>query len=118
MVTFNESTGPLQTSDSIDKLDDKPNFIIMVYPGPLGIPDKVSKDAPSAFLVAANDDECCSQTAIDLLVSYRKVQAPVEAHLYTKGGHAFNMGQKESLPPSLKEWTSRLEDWLKENILN
>lgn len=118
MVTFNQDSPTSKSSNVIDKQDEKPNFIIMVYPGPLGIPKEVSEDAPQAFLITANDDECCSKTVVDLLVSYRKVQAPVEAHLYARGGHAFNMGQKENLPPSLQEWSQRLEDWLKENILN
>lgn len=117
MVAFDSPPAPAATPDQIDKLNGKPDFIIMVYPGPLGIPEKVSQDAPPAFLVAANNDECCSETIVDLLVAYRNAQAPVEAHLYAQGDHAFNMGQRRD-QKSIKTWPSRLEDWLNENIVH
>lgn len=114
MVAFDAGSAPGKTGDAIDKENGEPAFIIMIYPGPIGIPEKVSADAPPAFLLAANDDECCSGTAVDLLVKYREAKVPVEAHLYAQGDHAFNIGQRSELN-SIKTWPHRLADWLNEN---
>ena len=100
--------------DPVDKLNGKPNFQVLIYPGPLGIPDSVSSDAPPAFLLAANNDECCSDPLIKLLKAYRAAKASVELHLYSVDKHAFNMGYRSSFV-SIKGWPQRLADGLHDN---
>lgn len=114
MIAYNAKNTVKNTSDAIDKLDAQPDFQILVYPGPLFIPKEIKADAPPAFLVAANDDSCCSAPIIELLNGYRKADVPVEMHLYSKGGHAFNMG-KRAKTNSLKTWSQRLTDWFEDN---
>ncbi|MCD8740229.1 alpha/beta hydrolase [Mucilaginibacter roseus] len=114
MVAFNTYKQPLKPADAIDKLNYKPNFVILVYPGPLGVPQKVQRDAPPAFLIAANDDVCCSPPIVTLLQKYREAGVPVEAHIFSKGDHAFNMGKRAKLQ-SLKAWPQRLADWFADN---
>jgi len=114
MVTYNKDTTKVRAKDSKDVIATRPDFQIVVYPGPLGIPDELPKDIPPAFLVVANDDECCSEPVVKILKGYRKVGRPVEAHIYAKGGHAFNMGYRTKLK-TLSSWPKRLEDWLYDN---
>ena len=114
LIAYNSNTILKNTSDAIDKLDSQPNFQILVYPGPLFIPKQIKADAPPAFLVAANDDSCCSAPIVELLNGYRKANVSVEMHLYSKGGHAFNMG-KRAKTNSLKTWSQRLADWFEDN---
>jgi acetyl esterase/lipase len=114
LVAYNSNDVLKNTSNAIDKYDSQPNFQILVYPGPLFIPKEIKADAPPAFLVAANDDSCCSSPIIELLNGYRKADVPVEMHLYSKGGHAFNMG-KRAKTNSLKTWSQRLTDWFEDN---
>lgn len=113
-VTFTPSDGDSNAADPIDRLSARPNFVIMIYPGPLGIPSSVAPDAPPAFLVAANDDQCCSGPTVKLLQAYRDAKAPVEAHIFARGGHGFNMGYRSQLL-TLKGWPQRLADWLADN---
>ncbi len=98
-------------TDAIDRMNGRPNFQILVYPGPLFIPGTVPADAPPAFLVAANDDPCCAVPTIDVLLRYRAAGAPVEAHLLSGGKHGFNMGQRSTLH-AVNTWPQRLVDWL------
>ena len=105
----NHSVNP----DKIDLLSARPSFQILIYPGPLAVPDSVSPTAPPTFLLAANDDECCSEPVVRLLQMHRQAKVPVEVHLYTQGNHAFNMGSRSSLL-SIKNWPQRLADWLKD----
>jgi acetyl esterase/lipase len=114
MVTYSPSKGDPGAADSVDRVSCRPDFQILIYPGPLGIPDAIPKDVPPAFLVVANDDECCSEPVVKILQKYREVKAPVEAHIYSRGGHAFNMGYRTPLT-TLKGWPQRLADWMSDN---
>ena len=113
-VAFNSSKENILIKDSIDKQNYKPGFLILVYPGPLVVPDSVQSDAPPLFMVAANDDECCSEPVVKLLQLYRKAKVKTEVHLYAQGKHAFNMGKRSALK-SINTWPDRLTDWLLEN---
>jgi acetyl esterase/lipase len=114
LVAFENGKGNPGATDAIDRVSAKPNFAIMVYPGPLGVPEVIPHDAPPAFLVVADDDECCSPPVIKLLQKYREAGVPVEAHIYSKGNHAFNMGLRSKLQ-TLKNWPNRLTDWFVDN---
>jgi len=100
--------------DPLENVSAKPNFLIQVYPGPLDVPTAIPHDAPPAFLVAANDDLCCSPPIVKLLQAYRQAGVQVETHLYAQGKHGFNMGMRSKLA-SLKAWPQRLSEWLEDN---
>jgi acetyl esterase/lipase len=117
LVSYQPGKGDQHAADPIDRLNGKPNFQILIYPGPLGVPDVVPSDAPPAFLLAANDDPCCSVPVVSLLEKYRIAKVQVEAHIFAQGSHAFNMGNRSKLN-SIKTWPQRLADWLSDtNIL-
>ncbi|MEN9571672.1 MAG: hypothetical protein RL172_2903 [Bacteroidota bacterium] len=101
-------------ADAIDLLPARPAFQVLVYPGPLVVPDSINSTAPATFLVAANDDACCSEPVVKLLQMHRAAKVPVEVHLYSQGDHAFNMGKRTTLA-SIKNWPARLTDWLSDN---
>ena len=116
MVAYGNGEVNKNAVDPTDRLSAKVDFQMLVYPGPLFLPDSVSAEAPPAFMVAANDDACCSAPIVELLQRYRAAKAPIEVHLYAKGDHAFNMG-KRSLLASIKGWPQRMADWLADNII-
>lgn len=118
MIAYAPGDGDSTAPDPVDRLNGKPDFQILVYPGPLFIPDSVAADAPPAFMVAAIDDECCSAPVLNLLQHYQQAHVRAEAHVYARGGHAFNMGKRSTLA-TLQTWPKRLADWLADNyILN
>jgi acetyl esterase/lipase len=100
--------------DRVDALSARPAFQVLIYPGPLVVPDSVSADAPPSFLLAANEDACCSEPVVRLLQLHRKAKVPVEVHLYQNGAHAFNMG-KRSEYITLKNWPQRLAEWMEDD---
>jgi acetyl esterase/lipase len=115
-IAFGSGNGNPQAADPIDRLNGRPDFIIQVYPGPLFIPESVPAGAPPAFLVAGNEDACCSVTVVDLLEKYRKSKVSVEAHIIARADHAFNMGYRSSLQ-SVKAWPNLMADWLRDGKL-
>jgi acetyl esterase/lipase len=115
-IAFGSGNGNPKADDPVDRLNGRPNFIIQVYPGPLFIPDSVPPGSPPAFLVAGNEDACCSVTAISLLEKYRASKVSVEAHIIARADHAFNMGYRSSLQ-SVKAWPDLLTEWLRDGKL-
>ena len=117
LVAYAPGTGDPVAADPVDRLPARPNFQILIYPGPLGVPDSIPANAPPAFLLAANDDPCCAVPTLSLLEKYRHSGAPVEAHILSQGGHGFNMGYRSKIN-AVKNWPALLTDWLKDNILS
>ncbi len=116
MLAFTPGAGDPNAPDPIDRLNSRPDFLVEIYPGPLGIPDVIPKDAPPAFLLVANDDRGAARVIAGLFQKYRDAGVPVEAHVFARGGHAFNMGNRSKLK-TLKSWPQRLADWLDDNDL-
>ena len=113
-VSYHYEESHALVGDATDRQPARPDFQILVYPGPLAVPDSVPSQAPSTLLIAANGDTCCSASVVQLLLLHRKAGVPVEVHLYAFGAHAFNMGQRSPYL-SLRHWPDRMADWLKDN---
>ena len=94
MVAYTPAEGDPNASDPIDRFSSRPDFQIMIYPGPVGIPDIIPTNAPPAFFLAANDDQQPARTIGNMLQKYRTAKVPIEVHLFARGGHAFNMGNR------------------------
>jgi acetyl esterase/lipase len=97
--------------DAIDRVSARPDFGVLVFPGPLHGEEKITRDSPPLLMTATNDDQCCSQPIIDLLGAYRAAGASSELHMYAAGGHAFNMGETTPMV-SLRNWPARITDWM------
>lgn len=111
MVTFRDEPKSAASRDAIDQFDAKPNFDIFIYPGPIGFPDVVKRDAPPAFFLAAVNDTNPANTIWEMIPKYRAAGVPVEAHLYSHGKHAFNMGDRSEFV-SLRNWPQRVTEWM------
>ncbi|WP_296950741.1 alpha/beta hydrolase [uncultured Massilia sp.] len=97
--------------DALDAVSSRPDFQVLVYPGPLGSPAKAAKGAPPAFIVAGSKDTCCMPPALGLYQQLVASGVSAELHLYADTDHAFNMGQRGERV-SLQHWPDRLADWL------
>jgi acetyl esterase/lipase len=113
-VAYASGDGDAKAKDPVDRTNGKPNFQILVYPGPLWTPKTIDNNAPPAFMVAAMDDACCAKPIVDLAQQYHAARIPAEIHLYAKGDHAFNMGYRTKLK-GLHSWPDRLADWLEDS---
>ncbi len=116
MVAYADGAGDPNAKDSIEQVSARPDFQILVYPGPIGIPETIPMDAPPAFLLVAEDDVSAARNVMSLIGKLRKSGIPVEAHIYARGGHAFNMGKWTKLT-TLKTWPDRMHDWMKDNFV-
>lgn len=110
MVCYNDHEGDKESKDKIDHANCKPNFQVMIYSGPLGIPDTLPENSPPAFLLVSNDDGHAN-VSLQLALKLRAAKTPVELHLLQQGGHGFNMGNRTKLK-SVSQWRHRMGDWL------
>jgi acetyl esterase/lipase len=108
MVAYANPAGGPEATDPIDRESAKINYQPLVYPGPLGIPETIPAEASPAFLLVANDDGA-ARVVVSLLEKFRAAKVPVEMHLYRKGGHGFNMGNRSKLK-SIQTWPQRMAD--------
>jgi acetyl esterase/lipase len=97
--------------DAVDQASARPDFQVLIYPGPLGVPVKDVKNAPPAFLAAGSRDTCCMPPALALYQQLVAAGVSAELHLYADTDHAFNVGQRGERI-SLQHWPDRLSDWL------
>ena len=111
LLAYTPGMGDPGAADPIDRLNGRPNFQLLVYPGPLGIPAIVPANAPPAFLLVADNDQGASPVIVSLLDKYRVAGAPVEAHILSGGNHGFNLGYRSNLK-AVKNWPQRMADWL------
>jgi len=56
LIAYSTGEGNPTATDPIGKVNGKPDFQMLVYPGPNFIPEVIPKGAPPVFLLAANDD--------------------------------------------------------------
>jgi acetyl esterase/lipase len=116
MVAFAPGDGDPRAADPIDRVNGRPNFEMMVYPG--GNPPRtIPGDTGPAFMVCANDDEYgCDKVTLALLEKFRAAKVPVELHLFAEGKHAFNMGDRSTFA-AVRGWPQRMADWLNDRGL-
>ncbi|MGB6153304.1 MAG: alpha/beta hydrolase [Pricia sp.] len=90
--------------------DDRPDFIVPVYPWTSAYPvQEAPKDAPAMLVICASDDPLdLAKGSIELYSSWLKAGYYPELHLYAKGGHGFGM-KPQGLPSD--EWIQRFYDW-------
>jgi len=113
LVAYPPVPGNPSSKDPVERVSARPDFQILIYPGPLGIPDTVPRDAPPLFLLGAADDEYVAGVLFDLTRKYHAAGASIETHIYTQGKHAFNMGQRSDYV-SIRNWPQRLAEWLQD----
>jgi acetyl esterase/lipase len=114
MVAFEKGDGEQTAVDAVDRLNGRPDFIMMVYPGGQA-PENIRSDTPPAFLICANDDEYnCDDVTFDLLNKFRKANVPVEAIFFSRGKHAFNMGDRSEYK-AIRNWPQRMAEWMEDS---
>jgi acetyl esterase/lipase len=112
MLVYSPTAGEAKASDPIDRMNCRADFQISIYPGGAGIPtNAIPADAPPAFFLVANDDNSHVRPVLAQLEKYREAKRPLEVHLYAKGGHGFNMGNRSKFA-SIKGWPQLMADWL------
>ena len=104
------AAGDTNAADPIDRLDARPDFQGLIYPGQSQriVPEK---GAPPAFLAAGvNDRPDISEGLASVYLLFKKAAVPVELHIYAGAGHGFGLRSANKSPAGA--WPDRLREWL------
>ncbi|MEO5772666.1 MAG: alpha/beta hydrolase [Sphingomicrobium sp.] len=99
--------------DALSKVSGRPDFQVLVYPGPLGAKGPIAPGAPPAFLVAGSKDRCCGPPTVTIYQLLHKAGVSAELHMYAGTDHGFNMDRSNLY--SVAHWADRLFEWLSDN---
>jgi acetyl esterase/lipase len=116
LVSYRSGNGNAKAEDPVERLNGRPDFQLLVYPGPLGIPSALPAGSPPAFLLIAADDAHTS-VLLNLMQRFRESGIAYESHIYARGGHGFGMG-KRTQRQSLSHWPERMLEWLNDEVVN
>jgi acetyl esterase/lipase len=115
LVGAREAAPSPEAADPVDRLNSRPDFQILVYPGgPLVAALRVPKGAPPAFLVCTYDDRGSAALVGQLYLEFKEAEVPAELHIYARGGHGFGMREN---PLPVGTWTARVQDWMADQNL-
>jgi acetyl esterase/lipase len=96
--------------DPIDRLDARPAFQVLIYPG-RSADIQPAKDAPPAFLAcSAFDRQDIAEGLAETYLRFKRIGASAELHIYATGGHGF--GYRDGMKGALAGWPDRFMEWL------
>ncbi len=104
------SAGDANAADPIDRLDARPAFQGLVYPGRSGdiIP---TKDAPPAFLLCGEKDrKDIAEGLAEVYLRMKRAGVSAELHVYAGAGHGFGMRATTKGP--VAGWPERFIEWM------
>jgi acetyl esterase/lipase len=115
MVADDPEPAASRAADPQREVSARPDFQVLVFPGPGGQPATAISDAPPAFLVAGSLDPCCAAPTVALYEQLRKGGIAAELHMYAGAAHAFNLDESELI--GVLHWPDRLADWMADSGL-
>ena len=104
------SAGKADAPDPIDRLDARPSFQVLIYPGRSGdiIP---TKDAPPAFLACGEKDrQDIAEGLAEVYLRFKRAGVSSEFHVYAGVGHGF--GYRPANKGPVAAWPERLAEWM------
>jgi acetyl esterase/lipase len=110
LIADNKAPAEPAPRDLIDQQSARPDFQVLIFPGPAYVPAKDVAHAPPAFIAAGTLDPCCAAPSVGLYEQLRKAGISAELHMFADADHAFNLDESDRI--SIIHWPDRLFDWL------
>lgn len=109
-VTAASGPGDANAADPVDRLDSKPNFLLLVYGPGRATPNEKLKEFPPVFLLSAAADAGAANGSAQLFLDINKAGGVAEIHIYQKGRHGFGAA---TTSPEFSPWMDALKHFLK-----
>ncbi len=99
------------------KVDARPNFVVIIYPGYLSDAPNLSKISPAigptshtppTFLVQTEDDPVHEENSLLYFQALKEANVPAELHIFAEGGHGYGL-RPTDLP--VTHWPTLAETW-------
>ena len=118
-VSTNYSSRTYDAVDESDKVDCRPDFAVILYPGYLAVKDNADKLPPEikvdantspGFIVQTEDDPVRVENAITYYQALKAAKVPVEMHLFAQGGHGYGLRPTDK---TVTTWPRLAEQWMR-----
>jgi endo-1,4-beta-xylanase len=110
LASMHPGEGNGAAADPIDRLNARPAFQALIYPG-RSADIQPEHDAPPAFLACSmNDRKDISDGLAEVYLRFKRAGASAELHVYAAGGHGF--GLRTTTSGALAGWPDRFVEWL------
>jgi acetyl esterase/lipase len=105
--------------DEADAASCRPDFTVLIYPAYLTVKEEgdrivpelnLSSNTPPTFIAMTEDDPIRVETALFYAVGLKKVNVPLELHIYPSGGHGYGLRPSKDL---VTTWPQRAADWMR-----
>ena len=119
-LSNNHATRTYPLIDAADRINCRPDFCILIYPGSLTVKDQNDAVAPEmsvgatntppTFIAMTEDDGGRVENAVFYYLALKKAKVPAEMHLYPNGGHGYGLRRTEA---GVTSWPERVTDWMR-----
>ena len=109
VVAAASGPGDPNASDPIDRMNSRPDYLVMVYSAGRALKDEQLKNFPPTFLLSAAWDRGAANGSAQLFLDLNRAGAVAELHIYQKGRHGFG-GAYTS--PEFSPWMDALKHFL------
>jgi hypothetical protein len=111
-VTAASGPGDPNAPDPVDRLNSRPDYLVLVYGAGRATPGESLKSFPPTFLISAAADTGPALGNAQLFAELIKAGAIAEIHVYQQGRHGFGTGFAS---PNFSDWMPRLEHFLRQD---
>lgn len=110
LTAMHGGPGDANAADPIDRLNARPDFQALIYPGQS---QRIApnKESPPAFLAAGfGDRPDISEGLAKVYLLFKQAGVPTELHIYAGAGHGF--GLRDTNKSAAGAWIVRFHEWL------
>lgn len=111
-MTAASGPGDPNAADPVDRLNSRPDYLVLVYGAGRATPGESLKSFPPTFLISAAADTGPALGNAQLFAELIRAGATAEIHVYQKGRHGFGTGYAS---PNFSDWMPRLEHFLQQD---
>jgi formylglycine-generating enzyme required for sulfatase activity len=109
-VVAGSDRGDANSSDSVERVSSRPDYLGLVYGVGRPAPEESLKDYPPTFLLSSAGDQAPSLANAQLFMDLTKAGAVAELHVYQRGRHGFGSGIGSA---EFADWMPRFQGFLR-----
>jgi endo-1,4-beta-xylanase len=102
--------GDAASADPIDRLDSRPDFHALIYPGKSDTFVPTPGMSPVFIACGFGDRPDISEGMATVYLNYKKAGVKAELHIYANAGHGFGYRPGPETPAA--KWVDRFREWL------